>query len=95
MNSDDRRAIVLLPKLSKTLDSREQKISAMNPKHIYSEVSKYYSEALGKAEISQSDRVAKAFGYTAEELSRIPADANLGLSCGNPLAIDGIREVCR
>jgi arsenite methyltransferase len=30
--------------------------------------------------------VAEAFGYTAEELTSIPADANMGLSCGNPTA---------
>lgn len=30
--------------------------------------------------------VAEAFGYTAEELSSIPAEANMGLSCGNPTA---------
>ncbi len=30
--------------------------------------------------------VAQAFGYSAEELASIPADANLGLSCGNPTA---------
>src|SRR3712207_3575544 len=30
--------------------------------------------------------VAEAFGYTAEELSSIPAKANMGLSCGNPTA---------
>ena len=28
--------------------------------------------------------VAEAFGYTAEELTSIPAEANMGLSCGNP-----------
>jgi hypothetical protein len=27
--------------------------------------------------------VAEAFGYTAEELQSIPAEANMGLSCGN------------
>jgi arsenite methyltransferase len=31
-------------------------------------------------------QVAAAFGYTEEELRSIPADANLGLSCGNPIA---------
>ncbi len=31
--------------------------------------------------------VAEAFGYTAEELSSIPAEANMGLSCGNPMAL--------
>lgn len=30
--------------------------------------------------------VAQAFGYSAQELSSIPAEANMGLSCGNPLA---------
>ena len=35
--------------------------------------------------------VAEAFGYTAEELRSIPAEANMGLSCGNPTAIASIR----
>jgi arsenite methyltransferase len=35
--------------------------------------------------------VAEAFGYTAEELTSIPAEANMGLSCGNPTAIASIR----
>ena len=30
--------------------------------------------------------VAEAFGYSPEELSSIPAEANMGLSCGNPTA---------
>ncbi len=30
--------------------------------------------------------VAEALGYTAEELTSIPAAANMGLSCGNPTA---------
>jgi ubiquinone/menaquinone biosynthesis C-methylase UbiE len=29
---------------------------------------------------------AKSIGYSAEELSKIPQDANLGLGCGNPIA---------
>jgi arsenite methyltransferase len=36
--------------------------------------------------------VAEAFGYTAEELAAIPAGANMGLSCGNPLATATLRE---
>jgi len=36
--------------------------------------------------------IASAFGYTDEELNLLPAEANMGLSCGNPLAIAGIRE---
>jgi SAM-dependent methyltransferase len=30
--------------------------------------------------------VAEAFGYSAQELTSIPAEANMGLSCGNPIA---------
>lgn len=36
--------------------------------------------------------VAQAFGYTADELASIPAEANMGLSCGNPTAIAHLRE---
>lgn len=35
--------------------------------------------------------VAEAFGYTLEELASIPAEANMGLSCGNPTARAGLR----
>src|ERR1700761_1342041 len=36
--------------------------------------------------------VAEAFGYSAEELTSIPADANMGLSCGNPTATAHLRS---
>ncbi len=35
--------------------------------------------------------VAEAFGYTAEQLAAIPATANMGLSCGNPTAMAGLK----
>lgn len=35
--------------------------------------------------------VAQAFGYTPEELAAIPAEANMGLSCGNPTAFARLR----
>jgi arsenite methyltransferase len=35
--------------------------------------------------------VAEAFGYSAEELQSIPAEANMGLSCGNPVATAHLR----
>src|SRR3982751_2355983 len=34
---------------------------------------------------------AEAFGYSSEQLSSIPADANMGLSCGNPTAFASIK----
>ena len=36
--------------------------------------------------------IANAFGYSDEELGSIPAESNMGLSCGNPLAMASIRE---
>src|ERR1700692_2765285 len=35
--------------------------------------------------------VAEAFGYSAEELTSIPSEANMGLSCGNPTATSRLR----
>src|ERR1700675_1750833 len=51
--------------------------------------------AVAESSLSSNDEgvkaVAEAFGYSAEELSSIPAEANMGLSCGNPTAIASIR----
>ncbi len=35
--------------------------------------------------------IAEAFGYSAEQLASIPAEANMGLSCGNPTAFASLR----
>jgi arsenite methyltransferase len=35
--------------------------------------------------------VAAAFGYSAEELASLPSEANMGLSCGNPVAMAALR----
>lgn len=55
---------------------------------------KYGQTALSGLSTNQSGvgAVARAFGYTAEELASIPAEANMGLSCGNPMAIAHIQE---
>lgn len=56
--------------------------------------SRYGSVAL--SDLSSNDdgvrAVAEAFGYTPEELASIPAEANMGLSCGNPTATAKLRE---
>jgi 2-polyprenyl-3-methyl-5-hydroxy-6-metoxy-1,4-benzoquinol methylase len=36
--------------------------------------------------------IANAFGYSDEELGSIPDEANMGLSCGNPVAMASLRE---
>ncbi|AGA28785.1 arsenite methyltransferase [Singulisphaera acidiphila] len=55
--------------------------------------SKYGSVALSGLSSDQDGvrAVAEAFGYATEELSSIPAEANMGLSCGNPTAFAGLR----
>ena len=37
-------------------------------------------------------RLAKAVGYDAESLANLPDGANMGLSCGNPVAIAALQE---
>ncbi|KAJ4395755.1 hypothetical protein N0V85_006442 [Neurospora sp. IMI 360204] len=59
---------------------------------IYEEVAKHYSAASQTTSVKYGETVAKSFGYTEEELANIPEGANLGLSCGNPLAITSLRE---
>jgi SAM-dependent methyltransferase len=36
--------------------------------------------------------VAEAFGYSPEQLASLPAEANMGLSCGNPTAFASLKE---
>ena len=56
--------------------------------------SRYGSIALSDLSSRQDGvrEVAEAFGYTPEELASIPAEANMGLSCGNPTALANLRE---
>lgn len=37
-------------------------------------------------------RIAAAFGYDEEDLAALPDGANMGLSCGNPLALASLKE---
>ena len=55
--------------------------------------SKYGSVAASGLSTDQEGvkAVAEAFGYTPEELASIPAEANMGLSCGNPTATASLR----
>ena len=52
--------------------------------------------AVAKSKLSSEQRgvraVSEAFGYSSEELSAIPAEANMGLSCGNPTATANLSE---
>jgi SAM-dependent methyltransferase len=39
-----------------------------------------------------SNDISKKIGYTDEELKAVPEGANLGLGCGNPVAISSLKE---
>jgi len=61
---------------------------------IYSAVCSHYSAASTSRTKSGTyeSTVATAFGYTPAELSSIPQDANLALSCGNPHVLAKLRQ---
>src|SRR5713101_5692044 len=66
----------------------------MMPSELVEQVrAKYASAATSALSSTQPGvrAVAEAFGYSAEELLSIPAEANMGLSCGNPTAFASLR----
>lgn len=41
---------------------------------------------------NQAQNISKSIGYSEEEMSAVPEGANLGLGCGNPLALASLKE---
>ena len=39
-----------------------------------------------------SEDISRSIGYSEEELSSVPEGANLGLGCGNPIALASLKE---
>jgi len=39
-----------------------------------------------------AEDVSKSIGYTEDDLESVPSGANLGLGCGNPIAMASIKE---
>ncbi|RYO93570.1 hypothetical protein DL766_003942 [Monosporascus sp. MC13-8B] len=64
----------------------------MESKEIYYQINRRYGSITRSGTGQYEKTVAKAFGYTEEELDGVPEGANLGLSCGNPLALARLRE---
>ncbi len=63
-------------------------------KSIVEQVQAKYAQAAGSGLSTKHagvQAVAAAFGYSPEQLASIPAEANLGLSCGNPTAFAKLR----
>jgi hypothetical protein len=72
--------------------SSELSLCNMDSNNVYKQVQDHYGSLARAEKPSYSGAIAQAFGYTEEELNTIPRDSNLGLSCGNPLAIASLRE---
>jgi arsenite methyltransferase len=67
----------------------------MNAKQIIDGVRNQYADVARSGlsnEASSVRSIASAFGYSEDELNQLPPEANMGLSCGNPLALAGLRE---
>lgn len=72
------------------LRSAETETETMNSEDTYHSVQDRYAGVARQAgpdnQRSYERKVATAFGYDLENLRSIPENANLGVSCGNPLA---------
>lgn len=42
--------------------------------------------------VDDATKLAAAVGYSEDELARLPEGANMGLSCGNPVALASLKE---
>lgn len=67
----------------------------MNQRMIIDDVRDQYA-GVARGELSNDSSsvrsIASAFGYSEDELNQLPSEANMGLSCGNPLALAGISD---
>ena len=70
-----------------TVDSNEKIKETV--RHGYADIAKGKSSCC--CGTSSPDKLAKAVGYTNEELQVLPEGANMGLSCGNPTAIANLK----
>jgi len=56
----------------------------------YAQIAKKESSCCGSAGLAED--ISKKIGYWDEELKSVPEGANLGLGCGNPIALASIKE---
>lgn len=63
----------------------------------YAKIAKQDKSCCGPADsccgnTNLSEDISKKIGYTDQELGAVPANANLGLGCGNPVALASLKE---
>ncbi|KAH7920771.1 NAD(P)-binding protein [Leucogyrophana mollusca] len=78
---------------SRTVHSTQGGVVPSTEEGIVAAVCQVYSaKAKDGADPTYADTVARAFGYTPEQLQSIPVESHLGLSCGNPVAAASIKQ---
>jgi hypothetical protein len=68
-------------------------VALMDSNKMYRNVQEHYGAVARSDNPNYGGAIAKAFGYSNEELASIPKNSNFGLSCSNPLAMASLRKV--
>ncbi len=78
-----------------TLDRQDHETVRARVREGYGAIARQGGSCCGPAKSccggSNADAVAAGVGYSADELALLPEGANMGLSCGNPTAIAGLK----
>ena len=59
---------------------------------IAKQATSYYSSQEGSGYFDNLEDICKRIGYSEEDISAAPPESNLGLGCGNPVALAAIKE---
>ena len=59
---------------------------------IAKQATSYYSSQEGSGYFDNLQEICRRIGYSEEEISAAPPESNLGLGCGNPVALAAIKE---
>jgi hypothetical protein len=69
-------------------------MTVAKPEEVYVDVKNYYGyRAENEVNLALRTRIATALGYDPISAASIPAAANIGEGCGNPLLIANLAEV--
>ena len=74
-----------------TQDSDDQQNAVRNMvQQGYAEIARNTGQCCGGG-MANADAIARRIGYSETDVAAVPAGANLGLGCGNPLALADVR----
>ncbi len=88
-------------KMNEIFKKRLKKMEDKNLKKIvresYAKIAKYSTSCCAPTSsccggVDQAQDISKKIGYTDEDLRNVPEGANLGLGCGNPVALASLKK---